>query len=416
MYSNKKWISKFTLTVPITLALASALAPSASAQIRVLAGRQALLPPDEAREIFNTGYKFYDERRFTDAENKFREVIGRFPKNPIADRADYYLIRTLAQVGKKAEALNRIDAFAKEHPKSNWLPDVQEFRIQLTNQIPPRAESILIQRVSRTPPKPPAPPAYAPFGPAGQTVTAVPTPFSVFATIGFQSPDSEISLQQEILRALFHSNGDRAIEISMDRLKANPADPVVLASLNLVAATHSGQGVSMLLGIAKNSANIKARRDAIFWLGQSRNDEDAVVDTLTGLLPSLGEDDSEAVAYTLSQIRSDKSINALAAIARDKNKAEKTRNSAIFWIGQARAANRVALLEDLYKNSMDNSKVRQQVLYALSQTHEPQAVTILGNVASTDPDIEVRKLAVFWLGENKSPEANQALEKLLQKK
>ena len=218
------------------------------------------------------------------------------------------------------------------------------------------------------------------------------------------------------MRAMFRNNVNRAIEIATERLKANPADPVVLSSLNLIAASQSAQAMSMLLGIVKNSSNPKARRDAIFWLGQSRGDKDTVVDTLVGLLPSLADDDSEAVSYTLSQIRSDKSLNALAAIARDKNKSEKVRNNAVFWIVQSRAANRVGLLNDIYKNSMDNSKIRQQVLFALNQTREPQAVTIIGNIASTDPDIEVRKQAVFWLGQNKSPEANQALEKLLQRK
>jgi len=172
----------------------------------------------------------------------------------------------------------------------------------------------------------------------------------------------------------------------------------------------------MLLGIVKSSTNAKARRDAIYWLGQSRGDRDAIVDTLTGLLPSLSDDDSEALTFALSQIRTDKSLNALATLARDKSKNEKVRNNAVFWIGQSRVANRVGLLEDIYKNSMDNAKIRQQVMYALSQTRDPQAVTIMGTVAQNDPDIEVRKQAVFWLGQSRSPEANQALEKLLQKK
>jgi HEAT repeat protein len=232
----------------------------------------------------------------------------------------------------------------------------------------------------------------------------------------FQSSDPEISLQQEIMRAMFRNNVDRALEIANERLKADPGDPVVLSSLNAVASIRSTQAMSMLLGIVKSSPNAKARRDAIFWLGQSRGDNDVIVDTLISLLPSLSDDDSEAVAYSLSRIRSDKSINALAALARDKSKSEKSRTNAIFWIGQTRAANRLSLLEDIYKNSMDNSKIRQQVMFALSRTGEPQAVTIMGNVASTDPDIEVRKQAVYWLGQSRSPEANQALENLLRKK
>src|SRR5262249_31651914 len=151
----------------------------------------------------------------------------------------------------------------------------------------------------------------------------------------FQSSDPEISFQQEIMRAMFNSNFDRALEIATERLRTNPADPVVLSSLNVVATSRSTLAVPMLLDIAKNSTNPKARRDAIYWLGQSRGDKDAIVDTLVGLIATLSPDDSEAVTFTLSQIRTDKSVNALAAIARDKNKNEKTRNNAIFWIAES---------------------------------------------------------------------------------
>jgi len=419
MYSNRKWISKLIFVATSVLAVS----PAASAQSqRILTRQHALMPADEARDLFNVAVNFYDEDKFVEAEKRFREVISKFPRNPIADKADYYLIRTLTQTGKKNEALTRIDGFARQYPKSKWLEDIQEMRMRLTNQIPANAEYILLPKgvvPAASPANPvkasvqisPTPaPFYAP--PIPPVPPAAPSPFGA----AFQSSDPEISLQQEIMRAMFFNNADRAIEIATERLKANPVDPVVLSSLNAIASSRSAQAVPMLLAIVKNSTNSKARRDAIYWLGQSRGDKDAIVDTLVGLIPSVGEDDAEAVAFALSQIRSDKSINALAAIARDKNKSEKTRNNALFWIGQSRAANRVALLEDIYKSNMDASKIRLQVLFALGQTREPQAMTILGNVASSDPDIEVRKQAVFWLGQSRSPEANQALERLLQKK
>src|SRR5262245_1461554 len=141
MFSKRNWIPKLILTASVPLALASA----ASAQVVIWgqARTLSLLPADEARDIFNAGQRYFDEYKFGDAENKFREVVRRFPSNAIADRADYYLIRTLVQVGKKSEAVSRIDSFAKQHPKSQWLSDVQELRIELTNQIPPKAEVIL---------------------------------------------------------------------------------------------------------------------------------------------------------------------------------------------------------------------------------------------------------------------------------
>jgi tetratricopeptide (TPR) repeat protein len=410
MYSNTKWILKLTLSAFAIFGIASA----ASAQVRIIT--QSLLPPDEARDIFIAGQRSYDEGRFTDAESRFREVIRRFPKNQIADRADYYLIRTLAQTGKRTEALSLIDTFAKQYPKSSWQNDILELRIQLTNQVPQTAERILL-------PPAPAPRAVPqvyvttaplPAPPAPPVPPVPPAPFGIFTQV--QNSDPEISLQQEIMRAMFQSNGDRAIEIATERLKANPGDPVVLSSMNMIASSRSAQAMPMLISIAKSSTNQRARRDAIFWLGQSRTDKDAVVDTLVGLLPSLSEEDSESVTYSLGQIRTDKSTNALATIARDKGKNDKVRNSAVHWIGQMRVANRIPLLEDIYKNSMDNSKIRTQVAFALSQTREPQAITILGNMASSDPDIEVRKQAVFWLGQSRSPEAGQQLERLLQKK
>jgi HEAT repeat protein len=172
----------------------------------------------------------------------------------------------------------------------------------------------------------------------------------------------------------------------------------------------------MLVTIAKNPNNAKARKDAIFWMSQSRADREMVVDTLVGLLPTLTDEEAESVSFALGQVRSEKAINALATIARDKGKSQKIRDSALFWIGESRVPNRSALLQDIYKSSMDNSKLRQQVTFALSQTRDPQATPILGNIASTDPDIEVRKQAVFWLGQIRSPEAGRALENLLQKK
>jgi hypothetical protein len=409
MSSNVKWISKVFSTMFVMLGFISA----GFAQVQVFIQPRSWAPADEARDIFNAGLRSYDASRFSDAELKFRDVVQRFPKNVITDRADYYLIRTMVQSGKTNEALRRIDAFPKQYPKSTWLKDVEELRIQLTNQLPPKAEDMLLRPIQFAPAavRPVLQVAPGPFAPPAPPAPPAPSPFG----FAIQSSDPEISLQQEVMGAIFRNNFDRALEIAAERLKANPVDPVVLSSLHLVAASRSAPAVSMLVGIVKDSPNPKARRDAIFWLGQSKGDKDAIVDTLVGLLPSMADDDSEAAAYTLSQMRTDKALNALASMARDKSKSEKVRNNSVFWIGQSRVSNRVTLLDGIYKNAMDNAKVRQQVLFALSQTRDPQAVPVLGNAASSDPDIEVRKQAVFWLEQNRSPEATQVLERLLKK-
>lgn len=401
MYSNGKWISKAVLAVWIVLGASAA----------ALAQQQFVAPaPDEARDLFNAAQKFYDEDRLNDAEKRFKEVVQRFPKNEIADRADYYLIRTLNEQGNRTEALIRIDAFPKTYPKSKWQTDVEELRIRLTNKVSPIALRSVIPSLPPLPPAPPSPVVLY----QGQAERDQQQ--AIRDGQQSQSTDPEVALQQEIMRAVFQNNPERAIEIATDRLKGNPADPLVLSSLNMVAQSRSAQALPMLLAIAKNATNAKARKDAIFWISQSRGDKDTIVDTLVGLLPSLGDEEAESAAFSLGQIRNEKATNALATMARDKSKSQKIRDNALFWIGQTRTTNRISILEDIYKNSMDSSKTRLQTLFALSQTRDAQAVPLLGNVASTDPDIEVRKQAVFWLGQIRSPEARQALENLLQKK
>jgi tetratricopeptide (TPR) repeat protein len=419
MFSNGKRISRSILTVIAALGLSISAAFAQTGRV-VIVQRNFMEegPVDRsARELFNVGQKFYDQSRYLDAERAFREVIQKYPKSAIAERAGYYLIRTLRDTGKRTAALEQINAFPRTYPKSAWNADVQEIKIQLTNQVPSRAEIILLRQL---PPPSPALPA-APVKNIELVASSVPSPpsppaprVSVFGAP--QNADPQISWQQEVMRVFFRSDADRALQIAMERLKADMADPVVLSTLDAVAQSASTQALPFLLDVAKNSPNVRARKDAIFWMSQSRGNKDALVDTLTGLLPTMTDDDADAVTFSLGQVRTEKALNALAGIARDKNRSDKMRSSALLWIGQSGVPNRVSLLDDIYKNGGDSLQLRTQVLFALSQTHDPQAVSILGNIAASDPDFTLRRQAVMWLGQIRSPEATQALENLLRKK
>jgi hypothetical protein len=422
MFSNGKRISKSILTVIAVLGVSTSAALAQTGRVMIIQRNFMEEGPVDraARELVNVGLKFYDQFRYADAERTFREVIQKYPKSAIADKAGYYLIRTLSQTGKRLEALEQINAFSKSYPKSTWNADVQEIKLKLTNQVPPRAEAILLRQVPPAPPPPPAPVARtiefvstAVPAPPGPPAPATPrAPFRVAP----QNLDPQISWQQEVMRAFFRNDADRAIQIAMERLKADMADPVVLSTLDAVAQSASAQALPFLLDVAKNSPNMRGRKDAIFFMSQSPGNKDAVVDTLTGLLPTMTDDDLDAVTFALGQIRTEKALNTLAGISRDKNRSEKVRNLALLWIGQSGAPNRVALLDDIYKNSGDSMQLRMQILFALSQTHDPQAISILANIAASDPDFALRRQAVMWLGQMKSPEATQALENLLRKK
>jgi HEAT repeat protein len=128
------------------------------------------------------------------------------------------------------------------------------------------------------------------------------------------------------------------------------------------------------------------------------------------------DEDSNSVLYALSQVNTPKAFDALAAMARDKNRPENVRLTAIQRLGETRLPNRVSQLDEIYKASSDNAKVRRQVVAALGRGKEQEVVNLLAGVASNDSDFSVRTAAISHLGQIKTPEAQKALEDFLLKK
>ncbi len=436
---------KTILTLAIILSVAT---PVVRAQSLYSLQPLPYMEQDEARDLFNEGRRLYDQNDYLEAEEKFQEVIRRFPENAITDRTAYYLIRTLVRRERAAEALSEIALFPNRYPGSRWATDVREEQLRLTNQLP-RLRAYL----APPPPAPPAPPApqappAPPAPPAGLGIavgTSVQRAIEESmrelersmraATAGAregerairaivqsrlgeddEDVDPEVSLQQEIMSAMLRNDPERAMEIAAERLAADPSDPVVLANFHMIARSDTEAALTMLENIATNSESEKARRDAIFWISRWDGDNDRVVDVLVNILPSITDDETAAaVAFSLSRVDSEKAVDALVTIANDQNRNEELRKSAVFHITRTDMGDPIAAFRQIYQNASDSEEIRKQVTFALSWVDdESGAVTLLGEIARNDASTEVRKQAVFWLGRSDLPEAMQILGDLLQ--
>jgi HEAT repeat protein len=226
--------------------------------------------------------------------------------------------------------------------------------------------------------------------------------------------DPETSLQQEILRVLLMNNPDRGIEVASDRLKADASDPVVLANLSGIATSSSSKALPLLISIAKTSPSMKARRDATFWLARSRTDKDSLVGTLLEILGSTQDAETEnAATNALAEINTPRAMSALTDIAKDKNKSTAVRRSALNSLSRFNTPSALSTYEDLYRNASDTVEIRRTLVNLIGRSTEPRVVTILANIAKTDSDLTVRRIAVQFLGMRKEPEAMRALEDLL---
>jgi hypothetical protein len=104
---------------------------------------------------------------------------------------------------------------------------------------------------------------------------------------------------------------------------------------------------------------------------------------------------------------------ALLRIARSSKASQETRRSAVFWLGQAAGEAASRSLDSIAGDSTGEREVRKQAVFALSQRSGNDGVPALLRIARNNPDPELRKTALFWLGQSQDPRALALFEEIL---
>lgn len=105
----------------------------------------------------------------------------------------------------------------------------------------------------------------------------------------------------------------------------------------------------------------------------------------------------------------------LLKLAKDSELSRKVRRSAVFWLGQAAGDAATKGLTDLVEDRGGDREVRESAVFALSQRPKDEGVPALIRIAKQNPDPEIRRKAIFWLGQSDDPRALDLFEELLTK-
>jgi hypothetical protein len=92
--------------------------------------------------------------------------------------------------------------------------------------------------------------------------------------------------------------------------------------------------------------------------------------------------------------------------ARDERQPLEVRRKAVFWAGQGHA--RVADLVSLY-GAVQEPRLREHVIFVLSQRDEDAATNALMNIARSDEDRAMRRKALFWLAQKNDPRVTKMI-------
>jgi hypothetical protein len=103
----------------------------------------------------------------------------------------------------------------------------------------------------------------------------------------------------------------------------------------------------------------------------------------------------------------------LLKLARDTSRPREIRTQSVFWLSQVAGDAVTANLAELTGEAALDREVRRQAVFALSQRRSGEGVTALIQIARTNRDPEIRKNALFWLGQSHDPRALALFEEIL---
>jgi hypothetical protein len=220
------------------------------------------------------------------------------------------------------------------------------------------------------------------------------------------TPDCQIDVGGLRLTWLTGVAVDQSVRY-LQTLTEGRGDQVVSA----IAMHNTPAADQVLDALTAQDKPVELRRKAVFWLGVARGRHG--YDRLLNIVRSdPNEKVREHAIFALSQSKEPDAIPTIIKIAHDDTNAH-VRGQALFWLAQ-KAGSKVA--GDAIANAIasdPDTEVKRRAVFALSRLPNGEGVPKLIDVAKTNRNAEVRKQAMFWLGQSKDPRALDFIEQVL---
>jgi HEAT repeat protein len=376
----------------------------------------AVLPPaqatqqDPANNLYSDARAALDRQRYAEAAGLFESVYTKYPTSTYAANAYYWQAYALNRRGGN-ESLRRALAVLElqraKAPTATTRRDGDALATRIRGQLArggdaESAEEIaVIAGRAATPPTPPTP-AIAAAPPA--------PPSALTPSMGRRGGpnrdrcDNEDDIQSAALNALQSMDEDRALPILKRVLaRRDPGSECIRKKAIFILSQQEGPEIErILLEAARNDPDAEVQEQAVWWLSQV-DSPGAVVALDSILRTSRNAALQDKAIFALSQHDSPKARTALRDFALRPGVSEDLRSKAIFWIGQGEDPENLNFLKTLY-GQLKSSESRDRILFSVSQIEGKESQAWLLQVAGdVNEDIELRKKAIFWVGQGDLP-------------
>ena len=233
----------------------------------------------------------------------------------------------------------------------------------------------------------------------------------ILMRVAQSDPDQEV--REQAVFWLSQVPGDRSVSLLATILTGNSDEAIKEKALFALSQHSGGRGEQILRDFAaRDSESSDLREKAIFWLGQSHSQGNAeFLRTLYGNLKD--QDLKEKVIFSLSQQRGVGNERWMMDVALNPKEDTELRKKALFWVGQTGGS--MPELISLY-DRMSDAEMKDQLIFVYSQRQNDRAaMDNLFSIARTEKNPDLRKKAIFWLGQSHDPRVQQFLLELINK-
>jgi HEAT repeat protein len=398
------------------------------------------------------------------AAELYRSAVRRYPSSMRISEAMYYEAFALYRAGDLSKARSALEALREKYPQASARGDANALRTRICGELARQGDSGCAEEVARL--------SASASGRSEGGRSAV---RSGDCPDGDNEDDDN---RIAALNALMQMDAERAMPILTSVLARRDkcSERLRRKAVFLVAQKQTPESATILLAASKNDPDSEVREQAVFWLSQVKDPR--AVEMLVNIVNGDGDHAlREKALFALSQHSNAAAGAALRAFAENEKQPVNLRERAIFSLGQRRDGEQTEYLRGLYRkveepalrekilfaisqrrgsgneafmlgivkdpketldvrkkaifmagqmgldvaqlgalySSLDVRELREQVIFALSQQHDGAALDKLMDIARSDPDRELRKKAIFWLGQSRDPKVTAFLTELINK-
>jgi HEAT repeat protein len=379
-----RWI--LGLTVAASLATSDLALPTGwfvQGETFAVEAAAAWLPDDPADSLYRAAREALNRGQYRRASDLFAELVRRHPRSGYAGDALYWQAFSLYREGgtdNLRTALQRLEAQKSGYPKAATRGDAETLATRIRGTLAGQGDPVAAERVIRQ--------AEAATERGDNTEC-----------------DEDADTKLAALNALLQMDAERAMPLLTKVLARRDPGSVCLRrkAVFLVAQKRTDETENILLGTIRSDPDHEVRAQAVFWLSQVQGPRVVVIlDSIIGR--SDDPDLRDRAVFALSQQRDPKAIEALRGIAERKEYPREVREKAIFWLGQSKGGG-AGYLKGLYER-LDDDELREKVIFAVSQAGGAEETAwLIGLARSPKNSVEVRKKAIFWASQSRASAA-----------